>query len=203
MISMGTPVHRYFILNKPFNMVSQFVSSDDVVLLGDINFPFPEGTHAIGRLDNNSEGMLLLTTNKTITKKLFQGGVAHKRKYLVQVRHIVATEAIEKLRNGVSIQIKGGGYYTTIPCDVELVDNPYKFIQHAHDAFKYEPTSWLMMTLVEGKYHQVRKMVNAVGHKCKRLIRVAIENLTLGNLKPGEVQEIDEDEFFKLLKLER
>jgi 23S rRNA pseudouridine2457 synthase len=203
MISRGTPVHRYFILNKPFNMVSQFVSSDDVVLLGDIHFPFPEGTHAIGRLDNNSEGMLLLTTNKTITKKLFQGGVAHKRKYLVQVRHIVTNEAIEKLRSGVSIQIKGGGYYTTIACGVELVDNPYKFIQPANDAFKYEPTSWLMMTLVEGKYHQVRKMVNAVGHKCKRLIRVAIEDLTLGDLKPGEVKEIDEDEFFRLLKLER
>jgi 23S rRNA pseudouridine2457 synthase len=184
-------------------MVSQFISSDDVVLLGNISFNFPDGTHAIGRLDNNSEGLLLLTTNKTITKKLFQGEVAHKRKYLVQVRHKVTDETLEKLRSGVSIQIKGGAYYTTIPCDVELVDNPYEFIQQTNNVVEYEPTSWLMMTLIEGKYHQVRKMVYAVGHKCKRLIRVAIEDMTLGNIQPGEVKEINEDEFFSLLKLER
>lgn len=71
-------VHRYFLVNKPLNMVSQFVSSHDVRLLGDLNFNFPEGTHAIGRLDQNSEGLLLLTTNKKITKLLFQGTVPHK-----------------------------------------------------------------------------------------------------------------------------
>ena len=63
-------VHRYFIVNKPYNIVSQFVSSHRVGLLGDLAFDFPEGTHAIGRLDNNSEGLLLLTTNKKITKLL-------------------------------------------------------------------------------------------------------------------------------------
>jgi len=200
---MSGKVDRYFILNKPSNMVSQFISSHDVVLLTDIDFAFPEGTHAIGRLDNHSEGLLLLTTNKTITKKLFQGEVAHKRKYLVQVRNRVTNEAIEKLRSGVSIQIKGGGYYITIPCDVELVNNPSNFIHHTNNAVEYEPTSWLLMTLIEGKYHQVRKMVNAVGHKCKRLIRVAIEDITLGSLQPGEVKEMSEDEFFRLLKLDR
>jgi 23S rRNA pseudouridine2457 synthase len=184
-------------------MVSQFISSDDVVLLGDLSFTFPDGTHAIGRLDNYSEGLLLLTTNKSITRKLFQGEVAHKRKYLVQVRHKVTNEAIEKLRSGVSIQIKGGGYYTTIPCEVDPVDNPYELLHETNTAIEYEPTSWLMMTLVEGKFHQVRKMVLAVGHKCKRLIRVAIEDVTLGNLQPGEVREMNEDEFFSLLKLER
>ena len=79
-------VHRYFLVNKPLNMVSQFVSSHDVRLLTDLNFNFPEGTHAIGRLDQNSEGLLLLTTNKKITKLLFQGTVSHKRTYLVQVK---------------------------------------------------------------------------------------------------------------------
>ena len=79
--------HRYFLVNKPYNMVSQFVSSHDVRLLGDLNFDFPEGTHAIGRLDQNSEGLLLLTTNKKITKLLFQGPIPHKRTYLVQVKN--------------------------------------------------------------------------------------------------------------------
>lgn len=199
---MGETTHRYFILHKPCNMVSQFESSHDVVLLGDINFEFPEGTHAIGRLDNHSEGLLLLTTNKTITKKLFQGPVAHERKYLVWVKHTVPPETLEKLRSGVSIKIKGGIYYTTLPCYVNIVSNPSDYIKLPKDKVEYVSSTWLMMTLIEGKYHQVRKMVDAVGHKCKRLIRVAIEDIKLEGLQPGEVREIEEEEFLRLLKLE-
>ena len=81
--------HRYFVIHKPANMVSQFISSHKVRLLGDLNFTFPEGTHAVGRLDINSEGLLLLTTNKKITKLLFESTVPHKRAYLVQVKHVV------------------------------------------------------------------------------------------------------------------
>ncbi|HEV7620809.1 MAG TPA: pseudouridine synthase, partial [Flavisolibacter sp.] len=81
--------HRYFIVHKPLNMVSQFISKDDVGLLGDLDFKFPEGTHAIGRLDSNSEGLLILTTNKKVTKLLFQGEQPHKRTYLVEVNHAV------------------------------------------------------------------------------------------------------------------
>ena len=81
--------HRYFVVYKPVNMVSQFVSSHDVPLLNKLNFVFPEGTHAIGRLDQNSEGILLLTTNKKITKLLFQAVVPHLRTYLVQVKNKV------------------------------------------------------------------------------------------------------------------
>ena len=77
---------RYFIIYKPVNMVSQFISSHEVRLLGDLGFDFPEGTHAIGRLDQHSEGLLLLTTNKKITKQLFQGEKPHTRTYLVQVK---------------------------------------------------------------------------------------------------------------------
>lgn len=200
---MEEPIHRYFVLHKPCNMVSQFKSSHDVVLLSDLNFAFPEGTHAIGRLDNHSEGLLLLTTNKTITRKLFQGEISHKRKYLVLVRHTVTEETLAKLKTGVAFQIKGGGYYTSLPCEVSIVSNPSEYIQVPKDKFAYEESTWLMMTLTEGKYHQVRKMVNAVGHKCKRLIRVAIEDITLGTLQPGEVKELNEDEFFSLLKLEK
>jgi 23S rRNA pseudouridine2457 synthase len=195
--------HRYFILYKPCNMVSQFKSSHDVVLLGDINFEFPEGTHAIGRLDNQSEGLLLLTTNKTITKKLFQGKVSHQRKYLVLVKHIVTQETLEKLRSGVLIQVKGGSYYTAVPEAVEVVLNPSDYITLPAYQVEYTASAWLMMTLIEGKYHQVRKMVAAVGHRCKRLVRVAIEDILLGDLQPGEVKEIGEEEFFRLLKIEK
>ena len=89
--------HRYFILHKPINMVSQFVSSHNVRLLGDINFNFPEGTHAIGRLDKDSEGLLLLTTSSKITRLLFHGKEPHTRTYLVQVINQIQPETILKL----------------------------------------------------------------------------------------------------------
>ena len=83
-----TAKNRYFIVHKPFNMVSQFVSPDDVKLLGEIDFDFPEGTHAIGRLDNHSEGLLILTTDKRVTKRLFSSKIPHRRTYLVQVNQV-------------------------------------------------------------------------------------------------------------------
>jgi 23S rRNA pseudouridine2457 synthase len=184
-------------------MVSQFISSHDVVLLGDVDFPFPEGTHAIGRLDNQSEGLLLLTTNKTITKKLFQGEVPHTRKYLVQVKHVITEDAIKQLQQGVPIKIKGGVFYTTKVAKVEVVNNMEHYTQPIENKVKFTASSWILITLTEGKFHQVRKMVKAVGHKCKRLIRVAIEDITLGDIQPGEVKEMEEDEFFKLLKISR
>lgn len=198
---MQPTTHRYFILHKPYNMVSQFKSSHDVVLLKDLVFKFPEGTHAIGRLDNHSEGLLLLTTNKTITKKLFQGEEPHKRTYLVMVRRKVSNETLQLLRTGVTFQVKGNVPYTAIPFAVELVDDPNQFIAVDNDAVVYEPFSWLLITLTEGKFHQVRKMVAAVGHKCKRLIRTSIEDIQLGDLKPRQVKEMEEDDFFRRLRL--
>mgnify|MGYP000518579545 CR=1 FL=1 len=89
---------RYFIIYKPVNMVSQFISTHQVKLLGDLNFDFPDGTHAIGRLDQHSEGLLLLTTNKKITKILFQGIKPHTRTYLVQVKNKVSKETAKQLQ---------------------------------------------------------------------------------------------------------
>ncbi len=182
-------------------MVSQFISPDKVRLLGAIDFTFPEGIHAIGRLDNLSEGLLILTTNKKVTKLLFQGEVPHKRTYLVRVKNLVSPESLERLRTGVIITIKDGADYLTPPCDVELIEDPKNLFEHQKDLRLYAPHCWLSMTLTEGKFHQVRKMVAAVNHPCKRLIRVSIENLELGDLAPGAVKEIEEHTFFELLKI--
>src|ERR1700748_68613 len=103
--------HKYYIIYKPYNMVSQFVSPDPVRLLGDLDYDFPEGTHAIGRLDNHSEGLLILTTNKKVTRLLFEGEKPHKRTYLVQVRHEMTSEKLEQLRQGVDIEVKEGNIY--------------------------------------------------------------------------------------------
>ncbi len=183
-------------------MESQFVSSYPNTLLGDLPFNFPEGTHAIGRLDKHSEGLLLLTTNKKITALLFQSKVPHKRTYLVQVRQKMNAESLEKLRTGVSIRIKGGGYYTTPPSDVQIVEEPKNLFPSPRNLPPNIESTWLLITLTEGKYHQVRKMVVAVKHRCIRLIRVSIEDLLLGDLQPGEVKEVNEDFFFSKLKLE-
>jgi 23S rRNA pseudouridine2457 synthase len=195
--------HRYFILNKPYNMVSQFVSSHAVNLLGDTGFNFPEGIHAIGRLDNLSEGLLILTTNKKITRLLFQGKQPHKRTYLTLVDRIVSEEAIATLQNGVSFKIRGGEMYTSLPCEAAIVADPGFSFPSPYTMTDRIPYTWLRITLTEGKFHQVRKMMTAIHHHCKRLVRVSIEDLTLGDLQPGCIKEIPEHDFFELLKIEK
>jgi len=201
--------HRYFVVHKPANMVSQFVSSHPVHLLGNLNFEFPEGTHAIGRLDNHSEGLLLLTTNKKVTKLLFQGHKPHSRTYLVQVKNKISPATAQALASGIEISAPNGSKYLTSPCKVEIIEDPLPY-QHVFDASILTPsiplhqnviTSWLLITLTEGKFHQVRKMVAAVHHRCIRLIRVAIENIYLENMPAGAVKELKEADFFKLLDL--
>ena len=193
---------RYFIVYKPVNMVSQFVSTHQVNLLHQLDFDFPEGTHAIGRLDQNSEGVLLLTTNKKITKLLFQGAVPHQRTYLVQVKNKVDPAIVEKLANGIDISAPNGSVFKTTPCLVKMVNQPTGLSKVEKPVHANVQTTWLQITLTEGRFHQVRKMVAAVNHKCIRLIRTSIENIEIGTMQPGDVVEIEEEKFFKLLDLE-
>ena len=183
-------------------MVSQFISSDKVCLLGDLDFEFPEGIHAVGRLDNNSEGLLILTTNKKVTRLLFLGDKPHKRVYLVQLNNILSAANLEKLRTGVSIRVNATDHYTTPPCEVEIIDEPEKLYSAAFTMKEYGVHTWLLITLTEGKFRQVRKMMAAVKHRCKRLIRKSIEGLELGNLETGAVKEMEEKDFFKKLNIE-
>ena len=192
---------RYFIINKPFNMVSQFVSTHDVRLLGDLAFDFPSGIHAVGRLDNDSEGLLILTTNKKVTRLLFLSDEPHKRTYLVQINNILSEENLNRLQSGINIRIKTGVTYTTTPCDVQVITNPEERYDLGERLTAWPPFTWLLMTITEGKFHQVRKMIAATGHKCKRLIRISIEDLHLDGLKAGEVRELEEVDFFKKLKI--
>jgi len=199
---MNAPHHRYFLINKPCNIVSQFVSADKVGLLGDLDFDFPEGTHAIGRLDSHSEGLLLLTTNKKVTRLLFQGKIPHARSYVVLVRNIVTEATVQQLRNGIPIRVQANMYYTTTPCEVAIIEKPQSLHADVYEHREKGPHTWLQITLTEGKYHQVRKMATAIGHPCKRLIRVSIEDLVLGDMQAGEVREIAEDDFFDKLKID-
>ena len=192
-------VQRYFLIHKPYGMESQFISPYPGPLLGDLQFKFPKGTHAIGRLDKPSEGLLLLTTNKKITALLFQSAVPHRRTYLVQVRNKVTDQRLEELRNGVRIRLSGDQYYTTPPCDVEVVEPP--LFPSPRPFPEYLESTWLKITITEGKFRQIRKMVAAIRHRCVRLIRISIEDMELSNLQPGEVKEVQEKIFFSQLKL--
>ena len=194
--------YRYFVLNKPYDMLSQFIGGQGR-MLGELGIDFPEGTHPIGRLDNHSEGLLILTTNKKITKLLFQSAEPHRRTYLVRVYREVSVETIEKLRTGVAIRIKGNMDYVTTPCEVQLVEEPEDLFPGGYEYHPGLPHSWLRITLTEGKYHQIRKMTRAVGHPCQRLIRISIEDLTLGDLPAGHIREIGETDFFKKLNIPR
>jgi len=197
-----TKAEVYFIVYKPCNMVSQFVSPHAVRLLGDLDFPFPEGTHAVGRLDKESEGLLILTTNKKLTRLLFSGEKLHRRTYLVQVNKQVSTDELERLRSGVLFKIQGGKDYVSRPSAVEIINSPDYLPAPATEVSKRVPYTWLQITLTEGKYHQVRKMIGAIRHRVLRLVRISIEDLTLGNLQPGEVREIGEKELFARLDLD-
>jgi 23S rRNA pseudouridine2457 synthase len=189
---------RYFIVNKPMYMLSQFVGNDPGDMLGKLNYNFPDGTNAIGRLDYESEGLLILTNNKRITRLLFQSKTPHKRTYIVQANGVISEEQIEQLCNGVPILLRGNKMWTTSPCEVERIDQPKDIKNLLHPN---QTSTWLKMTLVEGKYRQIRKMITAINRKCKRLIRVSIEAMELDGLAVGEVREYSHEEFFSLLNL--
>ncbi|HQW92712.1 MAG TPA: pseudouridine synthase, partial [Ferruginibacter sp.] len=109
---------------------------------------------------------------------------------------------LKRLQNGVVIKIKTGIMYTTTPCDIRVVTDPENFYELGERLTAYHPFTWLLITITEGKYHQVRKMIAAIRHKCKRLIRVSIEDLELDGLKAGEVRELEEADFFTKLKIQ-
>lgn len=179
-------------------MVSQFVSPDKVRLLGNMDFNFPEGTHAIGRLDKESEGLLILTTDKKITRLMFLGKEPHERQYLVMVQNIVSPETLHLLQAGIPIRDKGGIQYLSAPRNVQIITTPTSLCTQATDVREQYPHTWLLITLTEGKFHQVRKMVLAAKHRCLRLIRISIAQITLSGLNPGEVKEIQEKQFYTL-----
>lgn len=185
--------HRHFILHKPYGYLTQFVYNEprrkNRKLLGSL-FDFPENTMAIGRLDQDSEGLLLLTTNGKASELIRSKKV--EKEYYVQLDGNVTDEAIQQLANGVDISIEGQSYQTLpsecyrLPHAPELTPRGKKIRDERHG-----PTSWASITIVEGKFRQVRKMAAAVGFPVLRLVRVRIGDIRLNSLEPGEVIEVE------------
>lgn len=183
--------HHHFILHKPHGYLSQFIyeKKRNKKKLGEL-YNFPEGTMAIGRLDEDSEGLLLLTTDGMMSEIVRSKTV--EKEYFAQVDGLITPEAIEKLKNGVEIGFKGIRY-TTKPCEASIINALPDFIgegRRIRDE-RHGPTSWLSITLTEGKFRQVRKMTAAVGFPTLRLVRVRVGTISLDGLKVGEVREVE------------
>jgi 23S rRNA pseudouridine2457 synthase len=176
--------HQHFILHKPYGYLSQFIyeKKRPKKCLGDL-YDFPQGTMAIGRLDEKSEGLLLLTTDGMRSEIVRSKQV--EKEYYVKVDGIITPEAIALLKSGVTIGIKGTKYLTK-PCEAYPIDDPeFPLYGQKIRSDRHGPSSWMSITLTEGKFRQIRKMTAAVGFPTLRLIRVRIGEIKLQNKNPG------------------
>ncbi len=184
-------MHRHFKIYKPYGYLSQFITNQKPRkknrLLGEL-FGFPEGTMSIGRLDKDSEGLLLLTTNGKLSSKITAGN--SEKEYYAQLDGKISEEEIERLRNGVEISINGEKYQT-LPCKASILDHIPDFPERAKKIRdkRHGPTCWISIILTEGKFRQVKKMTATVGFPTLRLVRVRIGKEYLENMNSGEVIE--------------
>ena len=184
----------HYHLNKPHSVLSQFTHQHTTRrnkrMLGELH-DFAPGTMSIGRLDEPSEGLLLLTTDGKVSAAITSGQV--EKEYYAQLLGEITAEAIDQLASGVEIGFDGKRYRTK-PCPVRRLDPPpvFSFPPRREHRPNHGPTSWVSVSLREGKYRQVRKMCAAVGHPVIRLVRVRIGRIELGDLPAGGVIEVDE-----------
>lgn len=194
-------MERYFVIYKPYKMLSQFVRLPRKRCLADLDYDFPEGTNALGRLDENSEGLLILSNDKKLNHLLLKPENEHKRVYWVQVQFKVKPETLEQLQKGMIIRLEKGDYLTR-PCRARVIAPPALLKPRERRLVREDlETEWLELTLTEGKFHQVRKMCAGVGHQVLRLVRYSIENLALENAQPGFVKEYSREEIYGLLNV--
>lgn len=184
--------HRHFILHKPYGYLSQFIYElkRKKKLLCEL-YDFPAGTMAIGRLDEDSEGLLLLTTDGKMSEIVRSKKV--DKEYYVQVDGIITQEAVDQIKKGVEIGFNGTKYIT-MPCESFIVNEIPNFGVRGKKIRdeRHGPTSWASITVNEGKFRQIRKMTAAVGFPTLRLVRVRIGNLHLDDLQAGAVLEVSD-----------
>lgn len=179
----------YLAFNKPYGILSQFTSDNLNETLSIFNLP--KDVYACGRLDKDSEGLLLLTNDGALIERLLNPINDKVKTYWVQVENIPTAEALANLEKGVLI-----GDYKTRPCKARIL-NPQPQIPERDPPVRFRksvPTCWIEIELTEGKNRQVRRMTAAVGFPTLRLIRRKIGKLEIGNLAPGEFREIRRDE---------
>jgi len=182
------------LFHKPYGVLSQFTRAGSWQSLADFG-PFPPGVYAAGRLDVDSEGLLVLTDDRSLKRRLTEPRFRHPRTYLVQVERVPGEDALRRLQDGVVIEGK-----KTLPATVRLLPSepdlppratPIRFRRNV-------PTAWLELTITEGRNRQVRKMTAAVGFPTLRLVRTKVGKWSLTGLPPGGSRRLDQSEIENL-----
>jgi 23S rRNA pseudouridine2457 synthase len=188
----------YFAIYKPYGMLSQFTGEQGQSSLMNLDFDFPKDVYPIGRLDADSEGLLLLTNERRLTARLLDPLAGHEREYWVQVEGQVTNEALLKLSASLPISINGK-VHQTLPCMARKIDRPDSLPDRNPPVRfrKTVPDEWISLALKEGKNRQVRRMTAAVGLPTLRLIRYRIGKLVLPGWIAGQVTPLDRSLFLR------
>lgn len=190
---------RYFIIYKPYGVLTQFSGEGSTLAsLG----AFPREVYPVGRLDKDSEGLLLITDDKWLNHHLLNPRFGHQRTYYAQVEGIPTSEALKQLKSGVTINVDGSDYKTK-PALAKILD-PAPLLPERNPPIRYRaaiPDTWIELTLIEGKNRQVRKMTAAVGFPTLRLVRYSLEKITISGMEVGEIRELDQETVYKALGL--
>jgi 23S rRNA pseudouridine2457 synthase len=192
-------VPSYFIIYKPYGVLTQFTGEEPTLAS---LYDFPKEVYPVGRLDKDSEGLLLITDDKWLNHHMLNPRFGHQRTYLAQVEGIPTPEALSNLQKGVSITVDGREYRTKQAIAKLLIDSP--ILPDREPPIRYRaaiPDSWIELTLIEGKNRQVRKMTAAVGFPTLRLVRWSMEKINIAGFSPGEVREMDQKSIYHQLGL--
>jgi 23S rRNA pseudouridine2457 synthase len=176
----------YFLIYKPFQVLSQFTSTEGKLCLKDI-LHVPTDVYPVGRLDYDSEGLLLITNDKSINQQLLDPLYAHQRTYWVQVDGAITDAALAQLSKGVSINVDGK-IYLTKPAILEHLPDTLA-VPERNPPIRFRksiPTSWVAIQITEGKNRQVRKMFAQVGFPVLRLIRAKLGKYSIDHMQPGD-----------------
>ncbi|MCX6208615.1 MAG: pseudouridine synthase [Bacteroidetes bacterium] len=189
----------YYIIYKPFQVLSQFSKEENKKTLANF-FDVEKDVYPVGRLDYDSEGLLILTNDKQLNHKLLNPLFKHKREYWVQVDGTLNDEALQKIQQGIIINVDGKEYKTK-PCTAKLFDQePNVYARFPPIRIRQNiPTSWISLILTEGKNRQVRKMTAAIGFPTLRLIRNSIENIDLNPMQPGSIVQLSQQKIYEKL----
>jgi 23S rRNA pseudouridine2457 synthase len=191
----------YILFYKPFQVLSQFSPEGDKKTLAHFLPEIKKDIYPVGRLDYDSEGLLLLTNDTSLNSKLLSPKSGYQKEYWVQVEGLASDSDIEPLRTGVEISANGKKHFT-LPAIVGVLSNDL-LLPERYPPIRFRkniPTTWLSIIIGEGKNRQVRKMTAAVGFPTLRLVRIAIGNLRIGSLQPGEFIHLSEEDLRNLFK---
>ncbi|MGB3799968.1 MAG: pseudouridine synthase [Lewinella sp.] len=192
--------HRYYLLNKPYGVLSQFTREVPTHrTLADLH-DFPKDVYPVGRLDRDSEGLLILTNDRSLNDRLLHPRHGHQRTYWVQVEGDPTPEEVARLAEGPDIRIKGKVHHS-LPLGVKRIspavprrNPPIRVRQHI-------PDCWLSLVMTEGKNRQVRRMCAAVGFPVLRLVRYAIAGVTVEEVSEAAVREVSGGWLYDALEL--